>query len=141
MERTVKLTLSSERGYKFVANGYHCAAAASTRVDRPRIRSSLHAKSALRTPSEVPATGRQIKFSFFSSSISLSRERNKRKTQETTVAHHLKKNRLTSTKNRHDREERGIFFFCHMLHLYIIYIFNLSAILRGLCTKNKKVDA
>lgn len=92
------------------------------------IQLSLRMKARYRqTSSEVP-TKSIIRFFFLS------------RTQQTENArddaHHLKKKIDLQVRNRHDREERGIFFFCHAL-IYI-YIFNLRNTTWSLY-QNKKV--
>lgn len=111
MERTVKLTLLSERATSFslmVITALLHLPGRSSRVSVVRSR----AKARQRTNAvPVKSTGSQISLFFF---LFTRTQRNAR-----DDAHHLKKNRLTSTRNRHDREKRGISFFCHALIYYI----------------------
>lgn len=123
MERTVKLTLLSERATSL---SLMVITALLYLPGRPStIRMPLCTRR--RVTNKCRPNCRQSGFFF-------SRERNKRIMQDD--AHHLKKNRLTSTKIGLITRKEEYFSFVTFLY---IFFFLISAILRGLCTKNKKV--
>jgi len=128
MERTVKLTLLSKRATSLSLTVITALLHLPGRS--PAIRSLLRASRRVTDKRRPRCRHKESAIGFFVPRENATNGKRKRRRASSV------KESTYKYENRHDREERGIFFFCHAL-IYI-YIYLISAILRGLCTKNKK---